>query len=453
MNFRIEKDSMGEIEVEASKLWKAQTQRSLNNFQIGSEKMPMELIYAIVTLKKSIALVNGENKKLDIDKSKAIEEACDDILMGKYDDQFPLSIWQTGSGTQTNMNVNEVISSIANAKYYLGVHPNDDVNKCQSTNDVFPSSIHIATYILAKGKLIPSLENLIESFKKLSERLPDVIKVGRTHLQDATPIRVNQEVSAWTFALEKSLDQIKANLDAIRPLAIGGSAVGTGINTYDGYASQVIAKLNSITGYEFLESQNKFYSLSSKNELLYFHSALNGLAAELIKIGNDIRWLSSGPRSGIGEYFIPANEPGSSIMPGKVNPTQVEAMTMVCAQVFGNQTSITFAASQGNFQLNVYMPLIAYNMLQSVQLLSDVMDSARSHMVDGMGINEEKIKENLQRSLMTVTALNPYIGYDNSARLAKYAHQHGLSLFEANRDLKILSDEDLRKYLDPNLMV
>lgn len=453
MNYRIEKDSMGEVQVDDTKLWKAQTQRSLNNFHIGSEVMPLELIYAIVELKKSIAIVNSQNKKIDESKGQAISSACDLILRGEYDDQFPLSVWQTGSGTQTNMNVNEVISSIAKIKFGVDVHPNDHVNKSQSTNDVFPSAIHIATYKKIKNELLPSIKLLETSFDDFISRLDDTIKVGRTHLQDATPIKVKQEVSAWSFSIKKVIAQIENNLDEISNLAIGGTAVGTGLNTFDGYSDLVVDELNKLTGFEFKVSKNKFYSLASKNEILIVHSTLNALAMELIKIGNDIRWLSSGPRAGIGEYIIPSNEPGSSIMPGKVNPTQIEALSMVCAQVFGNQTSISFAASQGNFQLNVYMPMIAYNILQSISLLSDICNSLREKLVDGITINKEKIQYNLEKSLMTVTALNPYIGYDNSAKLAKYAHQNGLSLYEANDALKLVDKDKIRQYLDPSKMV
>lgn len=453
MNYRIEKDSMGEVRVEEGKLWKAQTQRSLNNFHIGSETMPLDLIYAIVTLKKAIALVHGEEDKITQAQAQAIASSCDRITDGLYDDQFPLSVWQTGSGTQTNMNVNEVISSIANIEFGVEIHPNDHVNKSQSTNDVFPSGIHIAAYKKISEKLLPSLKMLKASFDDFIERLDDTIKVGRTHLQDATPIKVKQEVGAWAFSIEKSIHQIERNLEEISYLAVGGTAVGTGLNTFDGYSEKVVEKLISLTGFPFKVSENKFFSLASKNEVLLVHSSLNGLAAELMKIGNDIRWLASGPRAGIGEYIIPSNEPGSSIMPGKVNPTQIEALTMVCAQVFGNQTSISFAASQGNFQLNVYMPLIAYNMLQSIDLLSDVSNSLREKMVDGMDIDQKVVEDNLEKSLMTVTALNPYIGYDNSAKLAKYAHEHGLSLYEANEVLKLVETDKIREYLDPKKMV
>lgn len=453
MNYRIEKDSMGEVQVESSKLWRAQTQRSLNNFHIGKETMPLELIYAIVMLKKSIAIVNASCDKIDKDKAEAISKSCELILKGAYDDQFPLSVWQTGSGTQTNMNVNEVISSIAKKEFGVEIHPNDHVNKSQSTNDVFPSAIHIASYKKIKEELMPALVSLKESFEAFISRLDDTVKVGRTHLQDATPIMVKQEVGAWAFSLKKLINQIESNLAEILNLAIGGTAVGTGLNTFEGYSKLVVDELNKLTGYEFKPSENKFFSLSSKNEILLVHSSLNALAAELIKIGNDIRWLASGPRAGLGEYIIPANEPGSSIMPGKVNPTQIEALTMVCAQVFGNQASISFAASQGNFQLNVYMPLIAYNCLQSIGLLTDMCNSLRSKLVDGMTIDKNVIKEHLEKSLMTVTALNPYIGYDNSAKLAKFAHENGLSLYEANEVLKLVDEDKIRDYLDPRKMV
>ncbi len=453
IEYRIEKDSMGEVKVPSDKLWKSQTQRSLNNFSIGDEKMPTQIIKAIVLIKKSIALVNGEKGNIEKKKSEAIANSCDLILAGQHLDQFPLYVWQTGSGTQTNMNVNEVISSLAKQQFDVDVHPNDDVNKCQSTNDVFPSAIHVSTYVMVKESLLPALQSLIDEFDSLMQSVPDVIKIGRTHLQDATPVSVRQEISAWQFTLQKAYQEISSSLAGVLNLAIGGTAVGTGINTFAGYSEQVVAKINSLTKYQFKSSKNKFYSLASKSELLAVHSSINSLAMELIKIGNDIRWLASGPRAGIGEYIIPSNEPGSSIMPGKVNPTQVEALTMVCAQVLGNQTSISFACSQGNFQLNAYMPLIAYNMIQSVQLLTDMMDSFRKNLVAGTKINERVIKDNLEKSLMTVTALNPYIGYDNSAKLSKYAYENDLSLFEANEKLNILSDEDLRKYLDYSKMV
>ena len=452
MKYRIETDAMGEIEIPKDRLWGPATQRSLTNFKIGQEKMPKDLIYALVTIKKAIAMTHKDNNKLADQKANAIIASCDQILSGEYDGHFPLSVWQTGSGTQTNMNVNEVIASIAN-KEGGSIHPNDDVNKSQSTNDVFPSAIHLAAYEKISRELLPSLKKLIYQLKEFEEKNQTTIKVGRTHLQDATPISVGQEASAWRFGLEKNKENIENALKQLANLAIGGTAVGTGLNSYLGYDTAVVKNLNELTGFNFRPSNNKFYSLSSKSELLLTHASLEALATDLFKMVNDIRWLASGPRAGLGEYVIKSNEPGSSIMPGKVNPTQAEAMTMVCAQVFGNHSSISFAASQGNLQLNVFMPQIAYNLLQSIDLLSDAMASLSEHMIDGMAVNHDRIDENLRRSLMTVTALNPIIGYDQAAKLAKYAHEHKLSLFEANEQLKLIDREELIEYLDPKKMI
>lgn len=445
---RKEYDSMGEVLVEDDKMWMAQTQRSLNNFNIGNEKMPIKIIYAICSLKRAAALANFSKGRLNLEEKDAIVSACDEILDGKYDIQFPLSLWQTGSGTQTNMNVNEVISFLAKKNYKVNLHPNDHVNKSQSTNDVFPSAIHLAAYKEIAEKLLPILDELIESFKEKEDKYKDVVKLGRTHLQDATPLSVGAEISAWKYSLEMVKEEIVLSRDYLLNLAIGGTAVGSGINSFEGYDEELVRNLNEFTGYNFRPSKNKYFSLSSKNEVQFVHNSLKLLATELLKIGNDIRWLASGPRSGIGEYIIPSNEPGSSIMPGKVNPTQVEALSMVAARIFGNDTMIDFSASQGNFQLNVYMPLIAYTILNSIELLSDVMDSFRKNLVEGIKINKDRINYNLENSLMTVTALNPIIGYENSAKLAKYAHENGLSLFEANRELKLIGEEELKKAMD-----
>jgi len=452
--YRIEHDSMGEISVEADKLWGAQTQRSLENFRIGTEKMPMEIIRAFSILKKAAALVNLDLGSLDKRIAAAIVEACDEISEGKWDDQFPLAVWQTGSGTQSNMNVNEVIANRGNQ--ILGekqIHPNDHVNKAQSSNDTFPTAMHIAAVIEIEERLFPAIYRLEETFRKLSEKYKDIIKIGRTHLQDATPLTLGQEISGWLAMLEHTEDMIRGSLEYVRNIALGGTAVGTGLNTHPEFGVRVAEKISILTETEFTTAPNKFHALTSKDALVNTHGALKALAANLMKIANDVRWLASGPRCGIGELSIPENEPGSSIMPGKVNPTQSEAMTMVCCQVIANDTAVGFAASQGNFELNVYMPVLIYNMLQSIRLLADAIDSFNQNCAVGIVPNVDKIKQNLDSSLMLVTALNPHIGYEKAADIAKTAFREGLTLKQAGVALGYLTEEEFERFVDPANMV
>lgn len=454
MKKRIERDSMGEIPVPEDKLWGAQTQRSLENFEIGTEKMPMELMYALAILKKAAAQANFELRNLEAGTADAIAGACDEVLDGKWDDQFPLAVWQTGSGTQSNMNMNEVIAHLANAK--LGgneVHPNDHVNKSQSSNDTFPTAMHIASVLAIENHLLPRVRNLRGTFESLSERYRDIVKIGRTHLQDATPLTLGQEISAWAAMLEKSSDMIWTSLGPLRELAVGGTAVGTGINAPEGFGDLAAEKISQLTGTAFVSSDNKFHALTSKDALVNGHGALKALACDLMKIANDVRWLASGPRCGIGEISIPANEPGSSIMPGKVNPTQCEALTMVCCQVISNDVAVGLAASQGNFQLNVYMPVAIYNFLQSVRLLSDAIRSFDLHCAVGIKPMESRIEANLQASLMLVTALNPRIGYDNAAKVAKKAFTDNISLREAVIEMGLLTGEEYDVIADPKKMI
>lgn len=452
--YRIEFDSMGEIAVEDDKLWGAQTQRSLENFEIGTERMPLEIIRAFAILKKAAALVNVELGQLDPAIADAIAAACDEIFEGKWDDQFPLVVWQTGSGTQTNMNVNEVIANRGNE--ILGkkiIHPNDHVNKAQSSNDTFPTAMHIAAVMEIEGRLYPALYRLEETFRALSDKYKGIIKIGRTHLQDATPLTLGQEISGWLVMMEQTESMIQCSLDYVKEIALGGTAVGTGLNTHPDFGQRAADKISMLSGTEFVTAPNKFHALTSKDALVYTHGALKALAANLMKIANDIRWLASGPRCGIGELSIPENEPGSSIMPGKVNPTQCEALTMVCCQVMANDTAVSFSASQGNFQLNVYMPVLIYNMLQSIRLLSDAMESFEKNCVSGILPNEEKIKSNLESSLMLVTALNPHIGYEKAAEIAKTAYKQNLTLKQAAVDLGILTEEEFDRFVDPAKMV
>ena len=454
MEFRIEHDSMGQMQVPADKYWGAQTQRSYQNFRIGTEKMPKEIITAFAFLKKAAALANFRLGKLDEEKLNAISAAADEILAGKLDDNFPLVVWQTGSGTQSNMNVNEVIANRGNAiagKQLL--HPNDDVNKSQSSNDTFPTAMHISAVFEIRQKLIPAAESLIAEFKRLETENAGIVKSGRTHLQDATPITFSQEISGWRTMLETSLEQIKIALPGISRLALGGTAVGTGLNAPKGFAEEAAKAVSELTGYDFQTAPNKFHALTSKDELVFMHGALKGLAANLMKIANDIRWLASGPRDGLGEINIPANEPGSSIMPGKVNPTQCESMTMVAVQVIANDTAVAFAASQGNFELNVFMPVLIYNFLQSVRLLADGMESFNIHCVSGITANKEKMHYNLYHSLMLVTALNPYIGYENAAKTAKLAFKEDISLKEACVKLGFLTAEKFDEGFHPEEMI
>ncbi|WP_308635680.1 class II fumarate hydratase [Paenibacillus silvisoli] len=435
--YRIEKDSMGEIQVESHRLWGAQTQRSLQNFKIGTEKMPRELISAFAYLKKAAANVNGSLGKLDAKKAEAIAEAADEIIAGKWSDEFPLAVWQTGSGTQSNMNVNEVVARRAvqlleeKGQSGAAIHPNDDVNRSQSSNDTFPTAMHIAALIAVEDQILPAIAQLKATLQQKSAAFADVIKIGRTHLQDATPLTLGQEISGWVRMLEKGERNIGASRDELRELAIGGTAVGTGLNAPQDFGEQVADEISRLTGKRFISAPNKFQALTSHDEIVFVHGAIKALAADLMKIANDVRWLASGPRCGIGEIRIPENEPGSSIMPGKVNPTQSEALTMVVCQIMGNDASIGFAASQGNFELNVFKPVIIHGFLQSVRLLSDAIRSFDEHCAVGIEPNREAIARHLNESLMLVTALNPHIGYENAAAIAKSAHKQGITLREA----------------------
>ncbi|MFC0297517.1 class II fumarate hydratase [Geobacillus jurassicus] len=456
MNERIERDSLGEVRVPADKYWGAQTERSRKNFRIGTEKMPLELIYAYAELKKAAAIVNYQTGKLSEAKQRAIVAACEEILAGKWDEHFPLVVWQTGSGTQTNMNVNEVVARRANELLADGegrIHPNDDVNMSQSSNDTFPTVMHIAIYQKIQTHLLPALDGLIQTLEVKERQYKNTIKIGRTHLQDATPLTFGQEISGWRTMLEKSKAMIVEASEKLLDLAIGGTAVGTGLNAPLAFGEQVAKQLQTQTGYPFRSAANKFHALTSHDEIVYVHGALKALAADLMKIANDVRWLASGPRSGLGEIVIPANEPGSSIMPGKVNPTQSEAMTMVAVQVFGNDATIGFAASQGNFQLNVFKPVIAYNAIQSVQLLGDAIRSFDERCAQGMEVNEAKMKEYVERSLMLVTALSPHIGYDRAAEIAKLAHREGLTLKEAALKTGYVTAEQYEEWVRPEKMI
>ena len=431
--FRIEKDSMGEISVPKKRLWGAQTQRSLENFKIGNNLMPREQIEALIHLKRACAIANEKilPHKMTREMADAIISASD-ILLFEYADEFPLSVWQTGSGTQTNMNVNEVISNLANKILDKKIiHPNDHVNMSQSSNDIFPSAMSIAAYKMTVERLIPACDRLILAFKGIEEKYPNVKKVGRTHLQDATPIKFSEEVYGWRGLVESAREQILSAIPYLLRLAVGGTAVGTGINSPDGFDFEVCSILSSDFGYEFTPDKNKFHALTSKDAFVFVHGAIKSLACNLFKIANDIRLLSSGPRCGIGEITIPENEPGSSIMPGKVNPTQCEALTMVCAQIMGNDATIGICASQGHFELNVFMPVIIHNFTFSVNLLSDAINSFTDNCVIGIIPNEEKMRENLERSLMNVTYLNTYIGYERAATVAKLAHKENISVKEA----------------------
>lgn len=454
--FREEHDSMGTVLVPCDKYYGAQTQRSLDNFKIGEEKMPKELIRAFGILKAAAAKANFELRpeKMTEKKFEAVIKACLEVCSGELDGNFPLAVWQTGSGTQTNMNVNEVIANRANE--LCGekiIHPNDDVNMSQSSNDTFPTAMHISARLEIKEKLIPAIDSLIKSLEVLEEQNEGIIKIGRTHLQDATPIKFSQEISGWRGMLESAREQIVASDAFLSKLALGGTAVGTGINAPKEFGSLSAKYVSELTGLEFQSEENKFHALTSKDAIVFSHGALKALAANLLKIANDVRWLSSGPRCGIGEISIPENEPGSSIMPGKVNPTQCEAVTMVAVQVMGNDATIGFAASQGNFELNVFMPVIMYNFLQSVRLLSDVINSFNKNCVVGIRANCEKMRENLNNSLMLVTALNPHIGYENAAKVAKKAHSEGITLKEACVKLGFLSGEEYDRIVIPEKMV
>lgn len=454
MDYRIEHDTMGEVRVPANRCWGAQTQRSHENFPIGTEKIPQEIIHAFAVLKKAAALANCKLGNLDARRANAIAAACDEILAGKLDDEFPLVVWQTGSGTQSNMNVNEVVAARANA--LLGeklVHPNDHVNKSQSSNDTFPTAMHIAALTATEDHVLPALDGLAATFERLSAEYADVIKVGRTHLQDATPLTLGQEISGWSSSLRRDERVIRGAMEGVRELALGGTAVGTGLNALPAFGETVAQEISALTGKRFVTAPNKFHALTSKDELVYLHGAFKALAADLMKIANDVRLLASGPRCGIGELLIPENEPGSSIMPGKVNPTQCEAMTMVAVQVMANDVAVGMAASQGNFELNVFMPVCIYNFLQSARLLGDVMRSFELRCARGIKPNREKIQAYLDESLMLVTALNPHIGYENAAKVAKTAFAEGITLREAAVRLGFLTAEAFDRIVRPEKMV
>lgn len=454
MEYRTEHDSMGEIQVPADRCWGAQTQRSLENFRIGTEKMPTEIIRAFAVLKKAAAMANNRLGKLDERRLVLITQVCDEILEGKLDGHFPLAVWQTGSGTQSNMNVNEVIAGrgneIAGEKL---LHPNDHANMSQSSNDTFPTAMHIAAAMSIRDRLIPAIDGLAATLERLMKENEDVIKTGRTHLQDATPITFSQEISGWKNMLLKSREMLDLSLPGLCELALGGTAVGTGLNAPQGFDAEAAKAVSDLTGRRFITAENKFHSLTSKDALVFAHGAIKGLAANMMKIANDVRWLSSGPRCGLGEIFIPENEPGSSIMPGKVNPTQCEAVTMVAVQVMANDVAVGMAASQGNFELNVFMPVCIYNFLQSVRLLSDSLVSFNKNCVAGIRANREKMDENLHRSLMLVTCLNPHIGYENGAKTAKKAFKENISLKEACVSLGFLTADQFDQVFQPEKMV
>ena len=458
MEYRIEHDSMGEVKVPADVYWAAQTQRSHENFEIGVgiETMPKEIIHAFGVLKKAAAIANNGLKpeKMTDKKLEAIKKACDEVMSGVLNPHFPLVVWQTGSGTQSNMNANEVIANRGNE--ILGeklLHPNDDVNMSQSSNDTFPTAMHIAAVIALENKLIPAAKELIETFKRLEAENEGIVKSGRTHLQDATPITFTQEISGWRSSLEKDVELLNRAVEPLYELALGGTAVGTGLNAPAGFAENVAKEIANITGKPFVTAANKFHSLTSKDELVFAHGAIKALACDMMKIANDIRWLASGPRDGLGEIFIPENEPGSSIMPGKVNPTQCEAVTMVAVQVMGNDVAVGMAASQGNFELNVFMPVTIYNFLQSARLLAEAIVSFNKNCAVGIKANKEKMHHNLHNSLMLVTALNPYIGYENAAKTAKKAFKDNISLKEACVELGFLTAERFDEVFHPEEMV
>jgi fumarate hydratase class II len=454
---RVERDSMGEIEVRGDRYWGAQTERSLHHFNIGFDVMPREMIRALGLLKKAAALVNEELGKLPAEKARLIVQAADEVIEGKLDEHFPLRVWQTGSGTQTNMNANEVISNraIEIAGGEMGskkpVHPNDDVNMSQSSNDTFPTAMHIAAAEQMQ-KLLPEVRSLRDAIDAKAKEFADVVKVGRTHLQDATPLTVGQEFSGWASLLERDIERLEMTLPGLYDLAIGGTAVGTGLNSHPEFAARAALKIAGLTGLPFKSHPNKFAALSAHDEMVFASGALKTLACSLMKIANDVRWLASGPRAGIGELVLPENEPGSSIMPGKVNPTQSEALTMVAVQVLGNDAAIGFAGSQGNFELNVFNPVMIHNLLHSIRLLKDACRGFVEFCVEGIELNRARIDENLRNSLMLVTALNPHIGYDNAARIAKNAHKKGISLRESAVELGLLTGEQFDEYVKPEEM-
>jgi fumarate hydratase class II len=454
---RVETDSMGEINVASDKYWGAQTERSLLHFNIGDDVMPREMIRALGILKKAAALVNQDLGKLAADKATLIGQAADEVIEGKLDEHFPLRVWQTGSGTQTNMNANEVISNraIEISGGAMGskrpVHPNDDVNMSQSSNDTFPTAMHIAA-AERMNRLIEEVQKVHDAIDAKAREFCDVVKIGRTHLQDATPLTVGQEMSGWASLLERDIERLRMVLPGLYDLAIGGTAVGTGLNSHPEFGERAAAKIADLTGLPFKSHPNKFAALSAHDELVFASGALKTLAGSLMKIANDIRWLASGPRAGFGELILPENEPGSSIMPGKVNPTQSEAMTMVAVQVFGNDAAIGFAGSQGNFELNVYNPVMIHNLLHSIRLIADACHGFVEYCINGIELNRERIEEHLRNSLMLVTALNPYIGYDNAAKIAKNAHKKGISLRESAVELGLLTAEQFDDYVKPEKM-
>jgi len=452
METRIEQDSMGPIEVPKAAWWGAQTERSRQNFKIGGEKMPPELLHALVLVKKMAAIANQRTGKLAAEKALAIQNAADLLLKGENWNEFPLVVWQTGSGTQSNMNANEVIAHLASQKD-LAVHPNDDVNMSQSSNDVFPTALHIAGAVAIEKNLLPAIHEMIGVLEELEEKNKHVIKVGRTHLQDATPVTFGQEISGWRSALEHNENMLINSLAELRQLAIGGTAVGTGLNASKAYEDAFVEAIKEETGIHFISEANKFHALANRDAVVFVSGALKALAANCMKMGNDIRWLASGPRSGLGEITLPANEPGSSIMPGKVNPTQCEALAMVAVQVMGNDTTIGIAASQGNFELNVYLPLIAFDLLQSIRLLTDALHSFSDNCLKGLVVNEERMAELLERSLMLVTALNTHIGYDKGAEIAKKAFSEGSTLKEAALSLGYVSEEEYEAWVRPEKMI
>ena len=450
--FRMEHDTMGEIAVPSDRHWGAQTQRSLENFKIGGQRQPKEIITAFAYLKEACALANAGAGKLSSQQAEAIAAACREIRTGQWDEEFPLVVWQTGSGTQTNMNVNEVIAHLA-AERGVTLHPNDHVNASQSSNDTYPSALHIAAALALEQQVLPAAARLAGAFQNLENAYPDLIRIGRTHLQDATPLKFAQEVSGWRALVQMPVFMLRSAQEELFRLAIGGTAVGTGLNAPKGYDEAVCGKLRELTGLPFQPDPNKFHALTSKDALVFTHGALKALAANLMKIANDIRWEASGPRCGMGELHIPENEPGSSIMPGKVNPTQCEAVTMAAVQVMGNDAAIGFAASQGNFQLNVFLPVSAYNFLLSANLLADAMESFRTHCVEGMVPNAARMEENLHNSLMLVTCLTPEIGYENAAKCAKKALEEGTTLKEAVLSLGLLTSEAFDEAVRPEKMV
>ena len=457
MDYRIEHDSMGEVKVPADKYWAAQTERSHENFLIGVgiETMPREITHAFGILKKAAAIANHELKpeKMTDQKLAAISQACDEVISGSLNEHFPLVVWQTGSGTQSNMSANEVIANRGNEIAGERIlHPNDDINMSQSSNDTFPTAMHIAAVIAIEDKVLPAIDTLISTFKRLEEENEGIVKSGRTHLQDATPIKFSQEISGWRASLEKDRKMIAASCEELKELALGGTAVGTGLNAPAGFAEKSAAAISQLTGKDFVTAPNKFHSLTSKDEIVFAHGALKALAADMMKIANDVRWLASGPRDGLGEIFIPENEPGSSIMPGKVNPTQCEQVTMVAVQVMGNDVAVGMAASQGNFELNVFMPVCAYNFLQSARLLSESIISFNKNCAVGIKANKEKMHHNLYNSLMLVTALNPYIGYENAAKTAKKAYKDNISLKDACVELGFLTAEKFDEVFHPEEM-